>query len=180
LSLTRARPRSRALFQNHATICAKASDERQDSDSGISGDNAGTAAGLADSLVHSIQKSTDVPPNRDAVPACMDTLFSLLKSEPNAWVRAVLGQFIFVFAHPYADRNGSIGRFLMNAMLASAGNPWTVIRTERRDAYMAALERASVDSDINPFAEFVPAEMAGLELSQISGRDPRTAPAPRG
>jgi len=45
---------------------------------------------------------------------------------------------------------------------------------------MAALEWASVDSDIIPFAEFVAAEMAGLELSQISESDPRTAPAPRG
>lgn len=46
-------------------------------------------------------------------------------------------------------------RFLMNAMLASGGYPWTVIRLEDRDDYLAALEAASVDQDIEPFAAFV-------------------------
>ena len=48
-----------------------------------------------------------------------------------------------------------MGRFLMNVMLASGGYPWTVIPVQRRDEYMAALEAASVDDDIKPFAEFL-------------------------
>jgi len=33
--------------------------------------------------------------------------------------------------------------------------PWTVIRTEEQDEYMSALEAASVDQEIEPFAAFV-------------------------
>jgi hypothetical protein len=48
-----------------------------------------------------------------------------------------------------------MGRFLMNAMLASGGYPWTVIPVERRDEYMETLEKASVEQDIAPFATFL-------------------------
>jgi hypothetical protein len=40
-------------------------------------------------------------------------------------------------------------------MLASGGYSWTVIPVGQRDAYMAALERASVDGDIREFASFL-------------------------
>jgi len=40
-------------------------------------------------------------------------------------------------------------------MLASGGYPWTVIRVEDRAAYLAALDRASIDMDIQPFAKFI-------------------------
>ncbi|MBW1837216.1 MAG: cell filamentation protein Fic, partial [Deltaproteobacteria bacterium] len=50
---------------------------------------------------------------------------------------------------------GRMGRFLMNTMLASGGYPWTVIPVDKRDAYMAALEKASVGQNIVPFAEFL-------------------------
>ncbi len=63
--------------------------------------------------------------------------------------------FIFVYTHPYIDGNGRMGRFLMNVMLASGGYPWTVIPVEDLDRYLNALESASVDQDIQPFAEFV-------------------------
>jgi len=43
----------------------------------------------------------------------------------------------------------------MNTMLASGGYPWTVIPVDKRDAYMAALEKASVDQNIVPFADFL-------------------------
>jgi hypothetical protein len=45
-------------------------------------------------------------------------------------------------------------RVLTKAMLASGGYPWTVIRVEDRNAYQAALDRASIDMKIEPFAEF--------------------------
>jgi hypothetical protein len=48
-----------------------------------------------------------------------------------------------------------MARFLMNAMLASGGYPWTVIHVEDRAAYLAALDRASIDMNIRPFAEFI-------------------------
>jgi Fic family protein len=53
------------------------------------------------------------------------------------------------------DGNGRMGRFLMNAMLASGGYPWTIIPVERRDEYMQALGKASVGQDIQPFAKFL-------------------------
>ena len=60
-------------------------------------------------------------PPRDALLDAMETLFDLLAREPEAAVRAVLDHHLFVFIHPYFDGNGRIGRFLMNAMLASGG-----------------------------------------------------------
>ena len=53
------------------------------------------------------------------------------------------------------DGNGRIGRFLMNAMLASGGYDWLIIPVERRDEYMATLEKASVEGNIVPFVRFL-------------------------
>ena len=58
-----------------------------------------------------------------------------------------------------------MARFLMNAMLASGGYPWTVVRVEDRDAYLTALDRASIDMDIGPFAGFI-AERVGWSMQQ--------------
>ena len=99
-----------------------------------------------------IRNSKHTPLNPEAVRDAMPVLFDLLKNEPDAWVRAVLGHFVFTFIHPYMDGNGRMGRFLMNAMLASGGYRWTIISKDIRDDYMAALEKASVDGDIREFA----------------------------
>lgn len=113
-----------------------------------------------------ISSSKHVPPYKDAVRDMMPTLFELLENESEASVRAVLGHFIFVFIHPYMDGNGRIGRFLMNVMLASGGYPWTVIPVEERKTYMQALENASVERNIEPFAKF----MAYLVSEGMKGR----------
>ena len=42
-------------------------------------------------------------------------------------MRAVLGQLIFVYIHPYMEGNRRMGRYILNAMLVSGGYPWTVI-----------------------------------------------------
>ena len=118
-------------------------------------------AGYRDAPVY-IQRSRHVPPSPPAVRDAMPALFELLRAEPDPAVRVVLGHFLFVYVHPYPDGNGRIGRFLMNLMLTSAGYPWTVVPVERRDAYMAALEAASVDRDIGPFTDFL-AALAGSE-----------------
>lgn len=102
-----------------------------------------------------IRNADHVPPDKTAVWDMMPTLFELLTEEPSAAVRAVLGHFVFVFIHPYMDGNGRLGRFLMNAMLASGGYPWTVIPVARRAEYMAALNAASGHGDIVPFTQFV-------------------------
>jgi Fic family protein len=102
-----------------------------------------------------IGHSKHVPLNKEAVRDALPELFKLLKEEENAAVRSVLGHFIFVYIHPYMDGNGRMGRFLMNVMLASGGYPWTIIPVEQRDKYMETLETASVDQDIEPFAQFL-------------------------
>lgn len=107
-----------------------------------------------------IAGSSHVPPPREAVPACMETLFACLGNEPDGWVRAIVGHFIFVYIHPYSDGNGRLARFLMNLMLASGGYYWTILRVESRADYMRALESASVEGDIAPFSAFVAREMA--------------------
>jgi hypothetical protein len=43
----------------------------------------------------------------------------------------------------------------MNTMMASGGYPWTIIPVKQRAPYLAALEHASVDQDIRPFAQFI-------------------------
>jgi len=56
----------------------------------------------------------------------------------------------------------------MNAMLASGGYPWTVIPVEKRADYLAALEAASVEGDIVPFAKFI-AGCVGSEVQSVVG-----------
>ena len=53
----------------------------------------------------------------------------------------------------------------MNLMLAAGGYPWTVIPVERRKDYMTALEAASSEQNIAPFADF----LAGLVESALKG-----------
>jgi len=118
-----------------------------------------------------IGNSKHVPLNVEAMRDAMPILFELLEEEQEASVRAVLGHFVFVFIHPYMDGNGRMGRFLMNAMLASGGYPWTVIPVEKRDEYMQALEDASVGQHIEPFAKFlghlVTERMKGKNLAEL-------------
>ena len=43
----------------------------------------------------------------------------------------------------------------MNVMLASGGYPWTVISVEKRDDYLSAMGKASVNQEIDEFAKFI-------------------------
>jgi Fic family protein len=81
----------------------------------------------------------------------------------------VLGHWMFGYIHPYPDGNGRMARFLMNVMLASGGYPWTVIRVEDRNAYLAALDSASIDMNIVPFAEFI-AESLDRSIKQADAK----------
>jgi len=117
-----------------------------------------------------IRSSKHVPPRHEAVRDLMPAFFDLLREEEEPPVRVVLGHFVFVYIHPYMDGNGRMGRFLMNVMLAGGGYPWTVLPVEKRKEYMAALEAASVEQNIQEFAAF----LARLVQARLKGR-----PAPR-
>jgi Fic/DOC family len=123
-------------------------------------------AGYRNNAVY-IRGSRHTPLNPDAVRDSMPAFFELLREENDPAVRVVLGHFIFVYIHPYGDGNGRTARFLMNLMMAAAGYSWTVIPVQKRAAYMAALERASVEQDIIPLANF----LTGL-IGQIAPEAP--------
>jgi fido (protein-threonine AMPylation protein) len=115
---------------------------------------AGALAGYRNDAVY-LRTSRYVPPRWEAVRDAMPALFDLLEQEQAPGVRAVLGHWLFGYIHPYPDGNGRMARFLMNVMLASGGYPWTVVRVEDRNAYLAALDSASIDLNITPFAAFL-------------------------
>lgn len=125
----------------------------------------GDLAGYRNNQVF-IRHSMHVPPAKEVVRNAMPAFFELLRQEDEPSVRAVLGHFFFVYIHPYMDGNGRIGRFMMNVMLASGGFPWTVIPLSRRSEYMNALERASVDNNIKPWAKL----LANLVSQTMKGK----------
>ncbi len=129
---------------------------------------AGALAGYRNDAVY-LRTSRYVPPRWEAVRDAMPALFDLLEHEPEPGVRAVLGHWLFGYIHPYPDGNGRMARFVMNAMLASGGYPWTVIRVEDRKVYLAALDRASIDMKIEPFAEFI-AERVRWSMKQVTAK----------
>ncbi|MCB1466777.1 MAG: Fic family protein [Rhizobiaceae bacterium] len=120
---------------------------------------AGALAGYRNHPVY-LRGSRHTPPRVEAISDGMATLFYRLQHEESAAVRAVLGHWLLGYIHPYPDGNGRMARFLMNAMLASGGYPWTIIDLEHRTAYMTALEAASVDGSIALFAKLIADRLA--------------------
>jgi hypothetical protein len=106
-----------------------------------------------------IRGSRHVPPRWDVVGDGMAALFDLIEAEPAPAVRAVLGHWLVGYVHPFPDGNGRIARFLMNAMFATGGYPWTVIRVEDRTKYLESLETASFENNVRPFAKFIAKQM---------------------
>ncbi|MDE0625373.1 MAG: Fic family protein [Bryobacterales bacterium] len=130
---------------------------------------ASVLAGYRNDTVY-IRTSRYVPPRWEVVGDAMATVFELLKSEPVPSVKAVLGHWLLCYVHPFPGGNGRMARFLMNAMLASGGYPWTVIRVEDRAQYLNALDRASVDQDIGAFARLVAGRVRWSESSKSVAR----------
>jgi Fic/DOC family protein len=129
-----------------------------------------------------LRGSRHVPPRWESVADAMSTLFDLLEKEKEPFVRAVLGHWMIGYIHPYHDGNGRIARFLMNAMLVSGGYPWTVIRVEDRAEYLDALESASSEISIRPFATFIASRIQdSMEktLEVASAPVSKAKPAPR-
>jgi len=106
-----------------------------------------------------IRNSIHSPPPKEAVPDAMIAFFDCLKSENHAGIRAVLGHYFFVFIHPYMDGNGRIGRFIMNALLAEGGYPWTVVLVKHRKQYIDTLENTHQNFNLKAFTTFIKNEM---------------------
>jgi hypothetical protein len=102
-----------------------------------------------------IRGSRHTPMNYEAVRDAMTEYFRLLREEKHPAVRAILGHFLFSFIHPYNDGNGRMSRFIMNTMLSTGGYSWTIIPVGRRDYYMQALEKASIEGDITDFTKLI-------------------------
>ena len=121
-----------------------------------------------------LRGSRYIPPRWEAVRDAMPAFFDLMEKEPEPSVRAVLGHWLFGYIHPYPDGNGRMARFLMNIMLASGGYPWTVIRIRDRKSYLGALDRASIEMDIHPFATFIVHSVRWrLERHDLTFPDPK-------
>ena len=50
----------------------------------------------------------------------------------------------------------------IDAMLASGNYPWTVIKFDKREQYMSALEKVSVGNDITDFAKFISEQVSNM------------------
>jgi len=99
-----------------------------------------------------LRGSNHVPTPHGAIPDALEILFECVGNESDPRVKAVIAPFLFTYIHPFHDGNGRIGRFLMNALLAEGGFPWTIVPYERRSEYLACLESASQQEDIRPLA----------------------------
>ncbi|WP_271023307.1 Fic family protein [Rhizobium sp. RCAM05973] len=102
-----------------------------------------------------LRGSSHVPLPPSAIPDAMDALFDCIAEESDARVKALVAPFLFTYIHPFPDGNGRTGRFLMNALMAEAGLPWTVVPVDQRDRYMDCLEQASQHENIRPLALFI-------------------------
>lgn len=111
-----------------------------------------------------IRNSIHCPPPKEAVVDAMDAFFESLGTESHPGVNAVLGHYLFVFIHPYMDGNGRLGRFLMNALLAAGGYPWTVVRVINRNSYLSILESTHTAFDLTDFAKFIEQEMLASQM----------------
>lgn len=86
---------------------------------------------------------------------CMDALKELIEQEPSYPVKAVLGHLCLGYIHPFPDGNGRTARFLMNFLLTLGGYDWTIVRLEDRNTYLSTLDKASLNQQGKPFAEFI-------------------------
>ncbi len=99
--------------------------------------------------------SRHIPPHFDHILDGLDALKECLLNETDMFVSAVMAHLLVGYIHPFMDGNGRTARFSMNVMLAEGRYPWTIIPVDMRDKYMLTLEKASVDKDIKPFAQFI-------------------------
>ncbi len=102
-----------------------------------------------------IKGSRHVPMRADSVDDAMAAMFASMKVDRRPGVQAVLGHWLLGYIHPFPDGNGRTARFAMNALLAAGGYPWTVVRIDERERYLAALDVASLTGNVREFASLL-------------------------
>lgn len=102
-----------------------------------------------------IKGSRHVPMRAESVDDAMAAMFASMRAERRSGVQAVLGHWLLGYIHPFPDGNGRTARFMMNALLAAGGYPWTVVRFEERERYLAALDMASLSGDVTEFSHLL-------------------------
>lgn len=112
-----------------------------------------------------IRNSRHIPPPKEVLIDAMSAFFECLEHEPHSAVRAILGHYFFVYIHPYMDGNGRIARFLMNALFASGGYSWTVVRVANRNQYITTLENTHTEFNMAAFTQFIKGEMEAVEYN---------------
>ena len=107
-----------------------------------------------------IKGSRHTPLPVEAIMDAMETLFECAQGEQHPVTCAILCHWLIGYIHPFPDGNGRSARFLMNALLVTAGYPWTIIRLETRPQYMEALEQLSTQQNPDAFVEVILEAMA--------------------
>jgi fido (protein-threonine AMPylation protein) len=108
-----------------------------------------------------IKGSRHVPMRAERVDDAMAAMFASMRAERRPGVQAVLGHWLLGYIHPFPDGNGRTARFVMNALLAAGGYPWTVVRIEEGERYLAALDVASLSGDVTAFAHLLAELLVG-------------------
>lgn len=76
------------------------------------------------------------------------------KEKLHPLILAASFHYRFVSIHPFDDGNGRMARLLMNLILMQSGYVPTVVKTETKPQYIAALEKADSD-DLEEFIQLI-------------------------
>lgn len=90
-------------------------------------------------------------PNAAKIPDLMASLGAWLSESGAEPDRAFEAHFRLTAIHTFADGNGRTARLLMNLMLIRGGYPPVAVRPDDRKRYLDALERGSLDENLDPF-----------------------------
>lgn len=86
----------------------------------------------------------------------------------NPIILAAEFHYRFIRIHPFDDGNGRTARIIMNFILMKFGYPPTIIKTEDKENYFAALRQADA-GQINPFIDYIARNLIHSLQIMISG-----------
>jgi Fic family protein len=114
-----------------------------------------TIAGVYSPHPRRVAGSPVIFPNPVKIPGLMGEFGLWLSQAPSMPGSAFEAHFRLTAIHPFSDGNGRTARLLMNLMLIRGGYPPVAVRPEDRKPYLDALERGSLNDDLQPFRNFM-------------------------